>query len=366
MVEEFFTVDAPLYQECHEFFQRLNQHIRGASNEHGVTDIDTGTIPEAGYNAQCQAWQQAANQSFASNSAEEFWEAFHKTRDLISAFNKRYFLPRAWNIRASWAEQIIKTPNPRAEEDTSSTSDSGDIQSDSTRDQLPAGEESSSESSAESDIEFDMEEVDVPFDVLQAKEPETERLSASTLIFHHDKLLLCQRAPHGKDDNGNYKENSWAFSWEVAGGSKEIVDKTILSTAVRETKEEVNLHGSRVSSQVYKDSWIHKGVPMTRYTFVMEVREQLTVERRWCDTKQQPVGTNEGPIRLRGDEHLDYCWVTEAQIRHSPPYDENDSRHQRGLAILESKKDIILHAFRERKDSQVDMEGYVWTESMEI
>lgn len=73
----------------------------------------------------------------------------------------------------------------------------------------------------------------------------------------------------------------------------------------RETEEEVNLHGSRVSRQVYRDSWMHKGVPMARYTFPLEVDEQLKVQRTWCDRKQQPVGRNEGPIRLREYEHLD-------------------------------------------------------------
>ncbi|KAI3092126.1 hypothetical protein CBS147333_10259 [Penicillium roqueforti] len=207
-----------------------------------------------------------------------------------------------------------------------------------------------------------VEEIDIPFVDLQAQQPDIERFSASALIFlvdHHEPhtayVLLCQRALLGKDEKGNDKENSWAFSWEPPGGSQEIFDKTILNTAKRETEEEVNLHGSRVASQVYRDSWMHKGVPMARYTFPLEVDEQLKVQRTWCDRKQQPVGRNEGPIRLREDEHLDYCWATEAQIRDSPSYDGKDPQHQRGLVMLESKKDMILDAFMRLKNSQLDM-----------
>ncbi|KAJ6119049.1 hypothetical protein N7471_013000 [Penicillium samsonianum] len=207
-----------------------------------------------------------------------------------------------------------------------------------------------------------VEEIDIPFVDLQAKQPDIERFSASTLIFLFDLhepltayVLLCQRALLGKDENGKDKENSWAFSWEPPGGSQEIFDKTILSTAQRETEEEVNLHGSRVASQVYRDFWVHKGVPMVRYTFPLEVREQFKLHRTWCDRQQQPVGTNEGPIRLREDEHLDYCWATEAQIRDSPSYDERNPQHQRGLVMLESRKDMILDAFMRLNNSQLDM-----------
>lgn len=113
-----------------------------------------------------------------------------------------------------------------------------------------------------------------------------------------------------------------------------MFDKTILSTAQRETEEKVNLHGLRASRQVYRDSWILKGARMVRYTFPLEVREQLELHRTWYDREQQPIGTNEGPIRLREDEHLDYCWATEAQIRDLPSYDGKDPQHQRGLAML--------------------------------
>jgi hypothetical protein len=183
MVEEFFTSSTPMYQECQEFFQRLNQHIRGANSEHAVIDLDTGTIPETGYNTLCQAWQQAAKKSAESLSPEEFWEAFNETHRLIRIFNKRHYLPKTWNISEAWAEQQIMTPNPRIEEDTSSTSDSGDIQSDSDHDQLPAGHESSDESSTESDIEIGSDKP-TGLDALEARTIKQQRQLDSAKVLY--------------------------------------------------------------------------------------------------------------------------------------------------------------------------------------
>ncbi|KAJ5932864.1 hypothetical protein N7516_007353 [Penicillium verrucosum] len=56
-----------------------------------------------------------------------------------------------------------------------------------------------------------VEEIDIPLDDIQAKQPDIARFSASALIFCYSPqlrtfcLLLCLRAPVGKDDNGNDK-----------------------------------------------------------------------------------------------------------------------------------------------------------------
>ncbi|CAP80012.1 hypothetical protein PCH_Pc12g03850 [Penicillium rubens Wisconsin 54-1255] len=60
MVEDFFTSHSPNYEACLQFFRRLNQHIRGANEDHDINNIDTSTIPETGYNALCDTWQQAS------------------------------------------------------------------------------------------------------------------------------------------------------------------------------------------------------------------------------------------------------------------------------------------------------------------
>jgi hypothetical protein len=93
---------------------------------------------------------------------------------------------------------------------------------------------------------------------------------------------------------------------------------------------------------------------MARYTFYVDVREQLQPQRTWCDKQQGPVGTEEGYIKLEPDEHGDFCWATEEQVRDCRPFDE-ENHQQEGLVMLENKKEIILDAFKQWKNSQLDM-----------
>ncbi|KAJ5111874.1 hypothetical protein NUU61_001504 [Penicillium alfredii] len=148
---------------------------------------------------------------------------------------------------------------------------------------------------------YAVEEVDIPFANLQAKNPDIKRFSASTIIFCRDPhnptepyAFLCQRAHW---DHSLGKANSWAGSWETPGGSHDH-GESILDTAIRETREEA--------------------------------------------------------IKLNPDEHMDFCWATEAQIRDSLPYDA-EKPQQEGLVMLENKKKTILDAFKQLQDSQLDM-----------
>ncbi|CAL5872192.1 uncharacterized protein PFLUO_LOCUS6450 [Penicillium psychrofluorescens] len=121
MVEEFFTAVEPQYEECIQFFQRLNQQIRAANDAHGINDIDNGIIPERFYVDLCQTWRQQHTNAKENNSQEGAWEAFHKTHDLIKLFNKRHRLPKSWNISSVWAQQDIGSPDPRADADSDTT-----------------------------------------------------------------------------------------------------------------------------------------------------------------------------------------------------------------------------------------------------
>ncbi|KAJ5367183.1 hypothetical protein N7541_001124 [Penicillium brevicompactum] len=178
MVEEFFTSDNPQYEKCHQFFQRLNQKIRGANEMHNVNDIDIGTIPETGYNGICQTWQQAGERAIADRSPDEFWTAFNNTRDLLKHFNKRHYLPKSWNINQAWAEQWVGTPNPRIEEETDSSSERDNGQPEPTR-QLSASEESS----AESDIDVDSGEP-TGLDALEARTIKQQRQLNSAKVLY--------------------------------------------------------------------------------------------------------------------------------------------------------------------------------------
>ncbi|KAJ6136796.1 hypothetical protein N7497_012349 [Penicillium chrysogenum] len=178
MVEEFFTSPSPQYERCQQFFQRLNQHIRGVNKDHDVTDLDTGIIPESGYNTLCKTWQEEANKAVAKGSPEEFWVAYNKTRALLKIFNKRHYLPKNWNISQVWAEQWIGTTNPSIVEDTDSTSDSGESQPDQTR--QPSASE---ESSAESDIDIDGNQP-TGLDALEARTMKQQRQLHSAKVLY--------------------------------------------------------------------------------------------------------------------------------------------------------------------------------------
>lgn len=61
-----------------------------------------------------------------------------------------------------------------------------------------------------------IENVDIPFVNFQATQPGIQRFSASAIILSYEledlsnaKVLLCQRSPNGKDDDGKDKKNSW-------------------------------------------------------------------------------------------------------------------------------------------------------------
>jgi hypothetical protein len=166
MVEEFFTGDEPKYKECRHFFKVLNEKI-GIANELKHVDKNAGTIPENGYNALCKPWRQAAKKAEEKGSPDEFWSAFNETRDLLTRFNKRYYLPKHWNISPVWAEQQIGTPNPRLEQDDSSTSDRDDGR----------------QSSAESDNDVDHDEL-TGLDALEERTMKQQRqLSSAKVLF---------------------------------------------------------------------------------------------------------------------------------------------------------------------------------------
>ncbi|CAI7615416.1 unnamed protein product [Penicillium pancosmium] len=140
MVEEFFTSDRPRYEECQQFFQQLNQKIRGANEQNHVNDVDIGTIPELGYNGLCETWQQKANIAVENKSVQDFWNAFNNTHKLLKIFNERHFLPQAWNISQDWAQEWVGAPNPTPVEDPSSTSTIANGQSSSTSQKISNGE----------------------------------------------------------------------------------------------------------------------------------------------------------------------------------------------------------------------------------
>lgn len=205
-----------------------------------------------------------------------------------------------------------------------------------------------------------IEDVDIPFAELAKKNPDIYRFAAGAIIFGYSSdhpgiphILMCQRSPSGKDDNGNPKANSFPGCYEPNAGGHENKDYSIVSTMVREVQEETQLRVYAASHRVYRLFIPRKDYNMVKYMGIMKLREDMNCQRLWCDKQQKSVGLDEKPIMLRADEHIDYCWATEAQIRSSILFDKKETDRP-GLVMLKDNKDILLDAFLWLKSTTPD------------
>ncbi|KAJ5974822.1 hypothetical protein N7481_008529 [Penicillium waksmanii] len=163
-----------------------------------------------------------------------------------------------------------------------------------------------------------IEDIDIPLSALLAQSNGIERVSGSAIILGFrpndpstPHILLCQRSPNGIDDDGEPKKNSFPWTWETPGGGALPEDGTILETIVRETAEETELALWAASSRVYRVTFFQKGNWMAKYLAIAKTSEKMKSQRLWSDEHDGPHGSDQKPIRLRDDEHLDYVWATE-------------------------------------------------------
>ncbi|OJJ42037.1 hypothetical protein ASPZODRAFT_147845 [Penicilliopsis zonata CBS 506.65] len=243
MVESFFTTDNPDYAACEAFFDRLNQLIRGANEQHNVTDIDVGIIPATGYNGLCQAWQEAGKKAIADQSPENFWSAFNETRDVLKIFNKRYHLPRAWNISKEWAEKRIGTPNPRAETESGSSDDGQSIL---------AGQP------ATSNEDIDMNSTDMNsddnggtgLDALEARTMKQQRRLTSA------KVLYWWPKGTGSQTFVQYGDSTTPI-YRIRAGSHESYSPHMVERVLT-TKTRGNAKGTRTRNGIPEEFWKYK------------------------------------------------------------------------------------------------------------
>jgi hypothetical protein len=165
---QFFRSKDPQYQQCEEFFEKLNGLIRGANQEHRA-NLESGVVNSTFYTHTCATWREVATEAAKKGSAEEYWSSFNDTRNIHRHFNKRHFLPDTWILSQALAEEIIGTPNPVPDEATGFTHDSDNGQPSPTRQPLD-----SELSSAESDIDVHREEP-TGLDALEARTRKQQR-----------------------------------------------------------------------------------------------------------------------------------------------------------------------------------------------
>jgi hypothetical protein len=124
---------------------------------------------------------------------------------------------------------------------------------------------------------------------------------------------------------------------------------------VRETAEETELVLWAASSRVYRVAFFHKGNWMAKYLVIAKTSEKMKSQRLWSDEHDGPHGSDQKPIRLRDDEHLDYVWATEEQVQNCMIYDPSNT-NKAGIVMIQSNKDVLLDFFSWLKDDGACME----------
>ncbi|CEJ54846.1 hypothetical protein PMG11_01135 [Penicillium brasilianum] len=242
MVEEFFTSDRPRYEECQQFFQELNQKIRGANEQNHVNDVDIGTIPELGYNGLCEAWQQKANIAVKNKSILDFWNAFNHTHNLLKIFNERHFLPQAWNISQDRAQEWVGAPNPTPVDSPSSASTTANGQSSSTSRKKIDGELSDA---SDDDTQKNAK---TGLDALEARTIKQQRqLRSAEVLFWW---------PKGTGSQTFVRYGGKTPIYRIRAGSHEIYDKKqtqrVLTTQTRGTAKVPETKG-----EILEERWAY-------------------------------------------------------------------------------------------------------------
>ncbi|KAL8937088.1 MAG: hypothetical protein Q9216_004603 [Gyalolechia sp. 2 TL-2023] len=171
----------------------------------------------------------------------------------------------------------------------------------------------------------------IPLHAFLARNPRYHRVVCSALIFapptashshsspQESRLLLVKRSA---------TERAFPNLWEIPGGSVDAEDPTILHSLAREVFEETGLRLTRVVRQAgegieWTDNKNEKERKWLKLTFEIEVAE----------IEPSITTVNEGdargylesiPVQLDPEEHQEYAWATEKEIREF--FDEGKGR----------------------------------------
>lgn len=131
--------------------------------------------------------------------------------------------------------------------------------------------------------------------------------------------------------------------WELPGGAVDAADATVLHGAARELLEEAGLRARRFTHVITEGPGAAPGQifpnrdqtkTWCRFTFGVEVEVE------------GDVGELGFGVRLDPNEHQDFVWATEEEVR-------AERNVERSLPITkESMRAVMLEAFRLRKDRE--------------
>ena len=176
----------------------------------------------------------------------------------------------------------------------------------------------------------------IPLSTFLTRKPQYTNLVVGALIFHPPtptqptRLLILQRAS---------TEHAFPNLWEVPGGSSDLKDPTILHTAARETFEETGLRLMRFVREVGKGvEFVTGKTRWVKLSFEIEVVEM--------HGRKAEGAVDDVEIRLDPEEHQDYKWVTEQELR-----------EDRYPIITGEQKEVMLEGFGLREAGHADISG---------
>ncbi|KAK6207729.1 NUDIX domain-containing protein [Colletotrichum tabaci] len=164
-------------------------------------------------------------------------------------------------------------------------------------------------------------------------------LATGALVFdRRGRVLLVQRAAH----------DSMPLRWETPGGGADDDDASLLAACARELWEEAGLEAVEVVRVVSEGAAREPGSVFTNRTgtavycrFAFEVRVRETGDG------------DEMEVRIDPDEHADYVWASEEEVRRERVGDKEIPITNGQMARL------ILDGFRRRREEPVEGERKV-------
>jgi 8-oxo-dGTP pyrophosphatase MutT (NUDIX family) len=119
------------------------------------------------------------------------------------------------------------------------------------------------------------------------------------------RVLLLRRSMRTPPDQ-------YPGTWDFPGGRFETSDETMVDAVKREVFEETGLHVSQITAFVGISYWTKPKYPARKwgkFCFIVEAEEQKDVAG--FDLKSIP-------IKLSPDEHDDFYWATEEEVKDGP------------------------------------------------
>ncbi|KAL8917297.1 MAG: hypothetical protein Q9208_008018 [Pyrenodesmia sp. 3 TL-2023] len=125
-------------------------------------------------------------------------------------------------------------------------------------------------------------------------------LATGAIVFSASRILLLQRSPGDSMPN----------RWETPGGACDN-DQTILHAVARELYEETMLVATSVGPMVGEGYTFktRSGKMVRKLNFIVEI------ERRGGNGDGDSGSDHNFEVRLRPEEHQDFVWATEEEVR---------------------------------------------------